>query len=119
MSDMNRKRKFILRRKQIVKRLPPLTEVARGSLLKRHRRCGKPNCHCTKSDGHRTWYLTVSFAQGHNEQVTVPDELVPYVRQWIKNYEHWWNGIEEISAINRKLLRKRWIEGAERKRRKR
>jgi hypothetical protein len=43
--------------------------------------------------------------------VTVPEALVPTIRGWLKNYESWWEILEEVSAINRELLRKRWLEG--------
>ena len=89
---------------------PPITEVVRGSLIERYRRCGKPNCHCVKGEGHHSWYLTTSFGRGKTEQVTVPEKLVPYVAQWIENYNSWWDSVEKISKINRELLRRRWIK---------
>jgi hypothetical protein len=107
---MNPKQALLLRQKQIIQQLPSLSEVIRGSLIERRLRCGKPNCHCAKGEGHRTWYLTVSFARGRTEQVTVPEELLPCVKEWIKNYDRWWITLEEVSAINRELLRKRWLD---------
>jgi len=101
---------MFLRRNQILQKLPPMNELIRGSLVERHLRCGKPGCHCAGGKGHVAWYLTVSFAEGRTEQVTVPKALVPVVRQWVANYHRWWDGLEKISAINRELLRKRWID---------
>ena len=113
---MNRKQTLLLRRTRLVRRLPPLTEVVRGSLIERHLRCGKPTCHCARGAGHRVWYLTVSFAGGRTEQVTVPVALVPAVQRWLKNYGRWWAGLEAVSAINRELLRKRWLAASPAKR---
>lgn len=107
---MNPKRALLLRRARVVQQLPPLAEMVRGSLVERRLRCGKPTCHCTGGEGHRVWYLTVSFARGRTEQVTVPEALVPAVQRWLKNYHRWWDGLEEVSAINRELLRKRWVD---------
>jgi hypothetical protein len=107
---MNPKQALLNRRQKIVQQLPPLSEVIRGSLIERRLRCGKPNCHCAQTEGHRTWYLTVSFARGRTEQVTVPEPWVPYIQQWVKNYQHWWTSLEEVSAINRELLRRRWLD---------
>jgi hypothetical protein len=42
--------------------------------------------------------------------VTVPPSLLPKVRQWLTNYQDLWLALEEISAVNRDLLRKRWLE---------
>jgi len=107
---MNPKQALLLRRDRVVQQLPPLTEVVRGSLVERRLRCGKPTCHCARGEGHRVWYLTVSFARGRTEQVTVPPALVPAVQRWLANYHRWWDGLEEVSAINRELLRQRWID---------
>jgi len=107
---MNPKQALLIRRKQIIQQLPSLSEVIRGSLIERRLRCGKLNCHCAKGEGHHIRYLTVSFARGRTEQITVPEEYVPSVKEWIKNYNHWWISLEEVSAINRELLRKRWLE---------
>jgi hypothetical protein len=30
----------------------------------------------------------------------------------VANYARWWEGLEEVSAINRELLRKRWLDAA-------
>lgn len=109
---MNPKQALLRRRHRVVAELPALTEVVRGSLVERRLRCGKPTCHCARGAGHHVWYLTVSFARGRTEQVTVPPALVPAVRRWLANYGRWWDGLEEVSAINRELLRKRWLNGA-------
>lgn len=107
---MNPQQALLIRRKRIIQQLPSLGEVIRGSLIERRLRCGKPTCHCVKGEGHHTWYLTVSFARGRTEQITVPEEWIPYVKEWLKNYDHWWISLEEVSAINRELLRRRWLE---------
>ncbi|MBI3077119.1 MAG: hypothetical protein HYY85_09100 [Deltaproteobacteria bacterium] len=109
---MNPKRALLLRRQRVAQQLPPLTEVVRGSLVERRLRCGKPTCHCARGDGHHVWYLTVSFARGRTEQITVPERLVPAVQQWLQNYHRWWDSLEEISAINRELLRQRWLDAS-------
>jgi hypothetical protein len=107
---MNAKKALLLKRKRVAQQLPPLEEVVRGSLLKRSIRCGKPSCRCAEGEGHQTFYLTVSFARGRTEQVTIPPPLVPTVRRWLANYQQLWLVLEDISAVNRELLRKRWLE---------
>ena len=95
------------RRATILRRLPPLDEVLRGSLLQREVRCGKPTCHCATGAGHPRRYVTVTFAGGRTQQVTVPPHLAATVQRWVRNYARWWTAIEEISAINRRLLQRR------------
>jgi hypothetical protein len=107
---MNRRKSLLTRRLKVGEELPPLSEIARGSLIERQIRCGKPSCRCARGHAHGVWYLTVSFARGRTEQITVPAKLVPVVQRWVQNYERWWEAIEEISAINRNLLRQRWLD---------
>ena len=96
-------------RRRIPDRLPPFEELLRASLLERHVRCGKPTCHCAEGPGHPAVYVGVTFRGGRTEQITVPRKLVPTIRRWIRNYQRWWDAIEKVSAINRRLLRLRRI----------
>ena len=57
--------------------------------------------------GHRATYLTVSFARGRTEQISLPATLVAQAQTWVANYQAWWEAVEAISAINRELLRRR------------
>src|SRR5437867_1879983 len=96
-------------RRRIADRLPPFEELLRASLLERQVRCGKPTCHCAEGPGHPAVYVGVTFRGGRTEQITVPPKLLPTIRRWVRNYQRWWNAIEKVSAINRRLLRLRRI----------
>ena len=98
------------RRDAILRRLPEFNEILRGSLFERHLRCGKPRCHCADGAKHRIFYLSVGFAGGRTEQITVPAKLVPVVRRWLDNYRRWRTAVEEVSAINRELVRRRLFD---------
>jgi hypothetical protein len=121
MKDMSRNRQQLEQRRQrLVRSLaPPLEQLLRGSLLRRSIRCGKPSCHCAEGEGHPVVCVGVSLPRGRTTQVSLPRELVPVARQWIGNYERLWKLIEEISAINRELLRQRWVDPAPRRSRRR
>lgn len=100
----------MVRKGNVIKRLPALTEITRGTLFERAVKCGKKNCRCAKEDeGHPVWYLSVGLIGGGTEQITVPKDLVGHVREWLENYGKVLEGIEKVSAINRNLLRKRWL----------
>lgn len=97
-------------KKTIISALPPFTEMVRGSIFERQIKCGKASCRCAKGQGHPTTYLCVSFEGGKTVQITVPKKLIPTVRNWVKNYSKFWDALEQISEINRQLLRKRLLE---------
>jgi hypothetical protein len=93
------------RRRRALQGLPPLTDIMRGSVVARRLRCGKPTCHCARTGGHAATYLSVTVADGRTEQLSLPAPLVPVARRWVANYGRWWRAVEQVSAINRELLR--------------
>ncbi len=99
---MNR---LFARRRQVLTKLPPLEEILRGSILERTVRCGGAGCHCARGAGHPMTILTVSFAGGRTAQLSLPAELVPVATRWVANYHAWWTIMEEVSALNRDILR--------------
>ena len=113
MNSNQRKRKKLEARKQaIAASLPPLAEMVRGSIFERRIKCGKASCRCTQEQeqGHPTTYLAVTLKGGKTVQITVPKRLVPQVRRWVKNYSRFRSALEQISEINRQLLRMRLLE---------
>jgi len=100
---------LLSRRAKIPQSLPSIEQVLRGSLFQREIRCGKPTCRCAKGSGHPILCVGVTFPGGRTQQVTVPKDLARTVRLWIRNYQRWWQAIEAVSAINRRLLQLREI----------
>jgi len=107
-------KRLLDQRRRALRRLPSLEEVVRGSVVERRLRCGKAGCRCARGQLHTATYLSVTFAGGRTEQISLPAELVPLVRRWVVNYQVWWKAVEKISAINRKLLRVRRSSARER-----
>ena len=116
MSDKSmRKRKrprgathLLRRRERLIEGLPDLGEILRGSLVTRYRRCGRANCHCARKGdpGHGpAYYLVVTVPPGQTLQVYVPREKREEVEEWISNFNRARHTLEEISAVNRTLLR--------------
>jgi hypothetical protein len=82
------------RRQALLRQLPPLKGVLRGSLIERYKRCGKPGCKCAEGPGHGPKYY-------------VPQESHAQVAEFIANYHRAREILEAISEINRELLRRR------------
>lgn len=105
------------RRDGLVKTLPPLAEILRGSLMERFLTCGNPNCKCAAGERHGpVWYLSVTLDQSHRTGSTVPAGQVEQVRRWIENYHQTKERLEKISDINRELLRREKAKTAKKKR---
>jgi hypothetical protein len=96
------------RRQSLLRKLPPLDAVLRGSLIERYKRCGKPGCKCAEGPGHGPkYYLSVSFPGERPQMDYVPQEDVEATRMLVANFHEIRAGLEEVCAINRELLRRR------------
>src|SRR5207247_9472543 len=75
-----------------------------GSLIRSHRRCGKPTCHCAHGgDGHAIWYLSFSV-QGRKRQERIPAEWVEEVRRRVEAGRAYKDAVSEVFAANAELL---------------
>ncbi len=96
------------RRRTLVRDLPPLELVLRGSLTETYKRCGRPNCHCTSGPGHGPKrYLVISQPGGRPRRNYVPNAAHERVASLIGNFNRLREALNEICAINTELLRRR------------
>ena len=96
------------RRQALLRQLPPLKAVLRGSLIERYKRCGKAGCKCAEGPGHGPkYYLSVSRPGLRPQMDYVPQESHAQVGEFIANYQRAREILETISEINRELLRRR------------
>lgn len=96
------------RRKTLLRRLPPLEEVLRGSLIERYKPCGKPGCKCAQGPGHGPkYYLSVSKTGQRPQMDYVPQDYQLKVKEYLANQRKIRMILEELCEINRELLRRR------------
>jgi len=97
------------KRERLLAQLPDLRQILRGSVVTRFRRCGQPTCHCARKrdPGHGpAYYLMVTVATGKTVQVYIPSEHKEEVEAWVKNFQRARRKLEEISTVNRELLKR-------------
>ena len=96
------------RRQALLRQLPSLKAILRGSLIERYKRCGKPGCKCANGPGHGPkYYLSVSFPGLRPQMDYVPQEDYDQTKEFLANYQRARELLEEICEINRELLRRR------------
>lgn len=96
------------KRTALLRRLPALHRVLRGSVIERYKRCGKPGCKCAQGVGHGPkYYLSVSQPGRTPEMDYVPAESHRQVEQFLTNLRVVREILEEVCQINRQLLRRR------------
>ena len=117
MSKQSSQAKKLMEGRELVAAdLASFSEIVRGSLVTRYRRCGKPTCHCATTEGHGpAHYLVVTLKRGKTEQILLSEEMLPVARQFLDNYNRWWMALEKVSEVNRRLLRLRVSELAGKK----
>ena len=96
------------RRGQLLRKLPPLDSVLRGSLIERYKRCGNPSCKCAQGPGHGPkYYLSVSYPGRSPQMDYIPQADYARVSEFVANHAQAREILEEISEINHELLRRR------------
>src|SRR3954466_2308901 len=97
------------RRTALLRQLPPLQAILRGSLIERYKRCGKPNCKCANGPGHGPkYYLSVSRPGTRSPQMDyVRQADVAEVTEHLATYTLVREVLEEVCEINHELLRRR------------
>ena len=96
------------RRTTLIKNLPPLEAILRGSLIERYKRCGKPGCKCSESRGHGPkYYLSVSKPKQKPEMDYIPLDYQTQVTEYLENFRQIKTILEELCEINRELLKRR------------
>ena len=96
------------RRKALLRQLPPLHAIFRGSLIARYKKCGRPGCKCADGPGHGPkYYLSVSYPGLRPQMDYVPQECYAQTAEFLANYHRAREILEAICEINRELLRRR------------
>jgi hypothetical protein len=104
-------RQLRARRHRLAKGLPDLEGLLRGSLVEQGRRCGKAGCRCARGELHGPYlYLAVGRGPALSRMVYVPSSLEEKVRSRIELTAAAEAALEEISAVNLELLRRRELE---------
>ena len=80
--------------------------VLHGSLIRRRRTCGKPNCTCTRGQLHEGLYLVVTEG-GRSRQLYVPQEWEQTVQHWIEQYRTARELMDDLSRIHWDKVRHR------------
>lgn len=96
---------LVRQRNQLLRGLPDLTAILRGSLLRRiiRHRQGCPKC--DGGQGHPVWVLAVGYPKGVIRHLSLPKEEVSQVRRSLKNFYRLKHTLEQICEVNQHLLR--------------
>lgn len=89
----------------LLRDLPSLRDVLRGSLLDRIIRHTKGCPRCEGGEGHPVSVLAVSYPGGRTRQISLRSEQVAEVRRQLDNYRRVKETLEQICELNQQALR--------------
>ena len=79
------------------------TPLVKGSVYEIARRCGNPQCRCTRGQLHRNIVVTWSD-QGRHRMRSLPPERVREIRQKSKEYARFRRARAEVSSIHDRMV---------------
>src|ERR1700721_4315771 len=95
---------MIRRRERLLRGVPGLTDILRGSRLERtiRHRQGCPKCE--RGEGHPVSVLAVSYPGGRKRQISLRPEQVPQVRRQLDNNQRLLEILEQICELRQQAL---------------
>jgi len=82
-----------------LKKLLASRGVLRGTVVRRERTCGRPNCKCARGEKHPGMYLVVS-EDGERRQLHIPKDWEETVAQWVSDYQEIRELLEQLSRLH-------------------
>jgi uncharacterized protein DUF6788 len=98
-------KQVIAARNKILRGLPDLSRILRGSLFERTIRHNSGCPKCERGEGHPLWVLNIVYPGGRTRQLSLRPEQAAQAREWINNYHRLREALEQISECNQALLR--------------
>ena len=93
-------------RERLLRELPTLSCLLRGSLFRRFSTCSRPSCPCRKGARHGPRYLLAVTAKKRQKQHYVPKSQIRAVRRGVRQYHRLLQILDRLTAIHLILMRK-------------
>lgn len=90
---------------QLLRDLPDLSDILRGSLLQRMIRHRQGCSKCERGEGHPVSVLAVTYPGRRIRHISLRAEQVPQVRRQLDNYQQLKVALERICELNQQALR--------------
>src|SRR6266436_4803592 len=94
------------KREQLKAGLTQISDLRRGSLTARFRKCGKPNCHCAQKDspGHGPSYSLTHRVGGKTVTQVIPQgPAVERAKAQIAEYRRFRNLVRELIVVSEQI----------------
>ncbi len=92
------------KRAQVVRNLPDLADILRGSLLQRIIRHRQGCLKCERGEGHPVSVLAVTYPGRRLRHISLRSEQVSPVQRQLENYQRLKASLEQICELNQQAL---------------
>jgi len=92
-------------RKRLVRNLPDVADILRGSLLQRMVRHAQGCRKCARGEGHPVAVLAVTYPGRRIRHISLRPEQVLVVQRQLRNFQQLKVALEQICEVNQKALR--------------
>jgi hypothetical protein len=89
--------------RQVLKVVFGRSALVKGNVYELSRKCGKPNCTCTRGELHRSMVLTWS-EKGKGRLLSVPSERIAEVKKKSEEYLRFRRARARVTEIHREVL---------------
>src|SRR6266705_1686189 len=103
MQDRQQHQKLSRLRQELLEVVLARSPLVKGSVYQIARRCGTPNCRCTRGQLHRNFVLTWSEQGRHRMRSLAPPRVVE-IRQKSKEYARFRRARTEVSVLYNRIL---------------
>lgn len=100
-------------RAELLGRLLHIGDMRRGSITETYRRCGKPGCHCTRTDdvGHGPFFAFTRKVEGKTETLQLrPGPQLTKLEREVENYHQFRGVCERLLEVNEAICKLRPTE---------
>lgn len=102
-------RKNLARYERIKSEMARLGPVKKGNLTRNTYVCGTPNCKCKKNKKfrHGPYFLLSWKANNVTRSIFLPDELVPLIKEYSRNYQKMKGLIDTMDQITGEIIKEK------------
>lgn len=113
----NKNVKFYTKQREArLKQIRNIQPFVAGSMVKIAHTCGNPNCKCARGQKHENYYLTYKVKQKTRTKY-IPVKMEKEVEGWTLEYKHLKRLINEISQLQKNIIRQYGVEKKARRKR--
>jgi hypothetical protein len=90
------------KRRRLLEEVLESGKMVQGSLYEMRRRCGKPNCRCTRGDLHASWYLSRAM-KGRTKLTYIGSSVPAQLSERVKRYQRYQKRVAKIRRLDAEI----------------